>query len=62
MAREQPAVNEKPLIWMRSSLKDLEEFPAEVQEHVGHALSAAQFGGKHPDAKPWKGDGSGFLR
>jgi len=27
MAREQPAVNEKPLIWMRSSLKDLEEFP-----------------------------------
>jgi phage-related protein len=61
MAREQPAVNEKPLIWMRSSLKDLEEFPDEVQEHVGYALSAAQFGGKHPDAKPWKGDGSGVF-
>jgi phage-related protein len=46
---------------MRSSLKDLEAFPDKVQEHVGYALSAAQFGGKHPDAKSWKGDGSGVF-
>jgi len=25
------------------------------------ALSVAQFGGKHPKAKPWKGEGSGIL-
>jgi len=61
MAREFLADDEKPLIWIRSSLKDLERFPAEVQEHVGYALSAAQHGGKHPDSKPWKGDGSGVF-
>jgi len=27
----------------------------------GLALSVAQFGGKHPSAKPWKGDGAGVL-
>jgi phage-related protein len=48
-------------LWIRSSLKDLEAFPAEVQEHIGYALSAAQFGGKHSSAKPWKGDGPGVL-
>jgi phage-related protein len=46
---------------MRSSLKDFECFPEAVQDHVGFALSLAQFGGKHPHAKPWKGDGSGVL-
>ncbi len=28
---------------------------------IGVALSVAQFGGKHPKAKPWKGEGSGVL-
>jgi len=28
---------------------------------VGFALSAAQFGGKHHSAKPWKGEGPGVL-
>jgi phage-related protein len=28
---------------------------------MGVALSVAQFGGKHPKAKPWKGEGSGVL-
>jgi phage-related protein len=55
------AVGERPLFWIRSSAKDLSRFPAEVQEHVGYALSAAQFGGKHPTAKQWKGDGPGVL-
>jgi phage-related protein len=33
----------------------------EVQRFVGFALSAARCGGKHPSAKPWKGEGPGFL-
>ena len=36
-------------------------FPAEVIDEMGHALGVAQFGGKHPSAKPWKGEGSGVL-
>lgn len=36
-------------------------FPAAVRLHIGTALGVAQFGGKHPDAKPWKGDGPGVL-
>ncbi len=29
--------------------------------HICAALGVAQFGGKHPDAKPWKGDGAGVF-
>src|ERR1035441_8282318 len=47
---------EKPLYWIGSSLKDIARFPSEVQRAVGFALSAAQYGGKHPSAKPWKGE------
>jgi phage-related protein len=36
-------------------------FPSEVQRTVGFALSAAQYGGKHTSAKPWKGEGPGIL-
>jgi phage-related protein len=36
-------------------------FPSEVQRSIGFALSAAQYGGKHPFAKPWKGEGPGIL-
>jgi phage-related protein len=52
---------EKPLYWIGSALKDLARFPFEVQRTVGFALSAAQYGGKHPSAKPWKGEGPGIL-
>ena len=52
----------KVLIWIASSLKDLKEFPTQVQKTMGHALNEAQFGGKHPDAKPLKGfHGAGVL-
>jgi len=61
MAREQLAVDEKPLIWIGSSRKDLMTFPTEVRTHLGAALGVAQFGGKHPDAKPWKGEGPGVM-
>jgi phage-related protein len=39
-------------------LNDLLAFPEKVQKKIGAALSIAQFGGKHPSAKPWKGAGS----
>jgi phage-related protein len=32
-----------------------------VQRSLGFALSAAQYGGKHLAAKPWKGEGPGVL-
>lgn len=28
---------------------------------MGYALGVAQLGGKHPKAKPWKGDGPGVF-
>ena len=52
---------EKPLFWMGSALKEVMRFPPEVQRSIGFALSAAQYGGKHPSAKPWKGEGPGVL-
>jgi phage-related protein len=56
-----PAPGERPLYWIGSSIKDIALFPSEVQRTVGFALSAAQFGGKHPSAKPWKGEGPGIF-
>ena len=52
---------EKLLFWIGSSKTDLLEFPEAVKDEVGAALSVAQFGGKHPKAKPWKGEGPGVL-
>ncbi len=52
----------KPVIWVGTSLKDLREFPAPVQDYVGYALYVAQRGGKHQDAKVLSGfGGAGVL-
>jgi len=56
-----PVSGEKPLYWMGSAKKYLLAFPEAVKDSVGTALSVAQFGGKHPSAKPWKGEGPGVL-
>ncbi len=61
MARSKSAFGEKPLFWIGSAKGDLLEFPEPVQDEIGVALSVAQFGGKHPKAKPWKGEGPGVL-
>lgn len=61
MPRRRRQPGEKPLDWVGSAKRDLLQFPAVVQDAIGSALSAAQFGGKHPSAKPWKGLGSGVL-
>ena len=52
---------EKPLDWVGSSKKDFLAFPSSVKDEMGAALGVAQFGGRHPSAKPWKGQGSGVL-
>jgi phage-related protein len=55
------AKGEKPLDWVGSSKKDFLRFPERVKDEMGNALGLAQFGGKHPAAKPWKGQGSGVF-
>lgn len=54
--------DEKPLIWIGSSRKDLQALPKEVQRFFGFALDFAQRGEKHQDAKTLKGfGGAGVL-
>jgi phage-related protein len=52
---------ERPLFWVGPSREDLLAFPEAVKDGIGAALSVAQFGGKHPHAKPWKGEGRGVF-
>ena len=54
-------VGEKPLAWVGSSKRDFIEFPEAVKDEMGNALGVAQFGGKYPTAKPWKGLGPGVF-
>ena len=61
MARRKRALGEKPLFWVGSARRDLLSFPDPMQDEIGMALSVAQFGGKHPSAKPWKGEGPGVF-
>jgi phage-related protein len=55
------AFGEKPLDWVGSAKQDFLAFPPTVQREIGNALGLAQFGGKHPRAKPWKGEGPGVF-
>jgi phage-related protein len=62
MADFRPSLRrERPLHWVASAKKDYLSFPAEVQSEMGYALGLAQLGAKHPNAKPWKGEGPGVL-
>src|SRR5580700_8807088 len=61
MTRSKSVPGEKPLFWIGSARNDLLEFHEAVKDEIGAALSVAQFGGKHPKAKPWKGEGPGVL-
>jgi phage-related protein len=61
MVRIRPDADERPLRWVGSALEDLRRFPPEVQDDIGAALSAAQFGAKSGRAKPWKGSGPGVF-
>jgi phage-related protein len=57
MVRRPLIAGEKPVHWVGSSKRDFLAFPAPVQSDMGYALGLAQLGGKHPKAKPWKGEG-----
>src|SRR5271163_3530694 len=61
MARQFKAEGERPLIWAGSSKRDFLAFPEQVIYVMGVALGVAQKGGKHPNAKPWKGEGPGVF-
>jgi len=55
-------VDEKELVWVGNSRKDLQGFPQEVRAVFGVALYWAQKGCKHPQAKPLKGfEGAGVV-
>ena len=59
--RSIPGPSEKPLFWVTSSKRDLLAMPGPVMRELGTALSVAQYGAKHPAAKPWKGEGPGIF-
>ncbi len=50
--------DEKPLIWIGSSRKDLRAMPRAVQREFGFALHLAQTGSRHANAKVLRGFGS----
>lgn len=55
-------VSEKPLEWVGSSYKDLMALPDDIRRSFGFALSLAQAGDRHDDAKILKGfGGAGVL-
>ena len=55
-------VQEKPLVWVGSSKKDLMALPTNVRKFFGHALDFAQHGDRHDAAKVLKGfGGAGVL-
>ncbi len=56
------ATQEKPLVWIGGSKKDLMLLPAGVRKFFGHALDFAQRGDQHGAAKVLKGfGGAGVL-
>lgn len=54
-------LNDKPMEWAGASKRDLMNFPEDARRAIGYALGLAQLGGKHPAAKPWRGDGPGVM-
>src|SRR6185437_15820380 len=50
-----PSAPRKSIAWMGSTLDDLREFPAEVQDEFGHELLLAQRGARGESARQMKG-------
>jgi len=51
----------RPLLWVASSKRDYDQFPARVQETLGFELFLAQTGQHPPSAKPLRGFGGGTV-
>lgn len=55
-------IQQKPLLWIGSSKKDLMALPLKVRKFFGHALDFAQHGERHTAAKVLQGfGGAGVL-
>jgi len=52
---------ERPVLWMGSSRRDLRSFPLQVRREIGQALYTAQQGEVDPAAKPLRGFGGGSV-
>jgi|ERR1700744_1758470 phage-related protein len=52
---------EKPLVWVGSSKKDLCALPADVRQFFGHALNFAQHGLRHRSTKVLGGFGGATV-
>ena len=52
---------ERPLIWIGSSRRELQDFPREVRRDIGQALYAAQQGETDPATKPMRGFGGNAV-
>jgi phage-related protein len=59
---DEPPTNYREIIWIGSSREDLREFPEDVKDEVGAALTAVQYGRDHPSLKTLKGFGGGAVR
>jgi phage-related protein len=51
----------RPVVWLGSSKKNIQDFPKGAQKLLGDELQLIQFGGMPKDLKPFKGIGSGVL-
>ncbi len=51
----------KPVVWVSSTRRDIQDLPAEVRRAFGNALDEAQQGKKHQDAKPLTGFGGASV-
>lgn len=54
-------LNLREVIWIGDSKVRLKEFPQPIQKDIGDALFIAQAGSMSPEAKPFKGIGSGIF-
>lgn len=61
MTRKHRAPGEKPRYLGRFVEGRSDVVPRSAKDELGIALSVAQFGAKHPHAKPWKGEGPGVF-
>ncbi len=52
---------EKPVQWVGSSRKDIQDLPPRVRKQLGLALLAAQTGDRSPKAKPLSGFGGASV-
>jgi len=54
-------VDEKPIIWIGTSLEDIRAFPDDVRRDAGHFLHLVQQGLEPPDWKPMPTVGPGVY-